>query len=296
MLTMMVFMSRRHGTFTLLMSFMLAAAGCNYQLHASDSSNVARGLRFVAHNAAFDAFFADLHDEQITMLQLPEQERKLRTDLASDLKLSDSATTTVLAERAAAIAQGLTVQGTTLKLDVEGYNAVDEADTAAQMRVNGTLDVENLKFAEAITRAARSELKLLARLNAKEQTLQRLAARAAVLEAETDRTFATSDPKVLEEVHRNLSDAKLLLVLMEERRLDLAVDAHRTVERLATVVTTNPALGASNEAPLVTFVKQEPPREKAVIRKTGGGPATPIRGAASKSPQETNAPAADFEP
>jgi hypothetical protein len=292
----MVFMSRRHGTITLLISLMLGAAGCNYQTRAADPSNVARGLRFVSHNTAFDAFFADLHDEQIAMLQLPEQERKLRKDLASDLKLSDSATTTVLAERAAVIAQGLSVQGTSLKLDVEGYIAVDEADTAAQMRVSGTLDGENLKFAEAITRAARSELKLLARLNAKEQSLQRLAARAAVLEAETDRTFAASDAKITEEVHRNLSDARLLIALMDERRLDLAVDARRTVERLATVVTTNPALGGSNEAPLVTFVKPEPPRDRSVIRKPGGGPATPVRGAASKSPQETNAPAADFEP
>jgi hypothetical protein len=292
----MVFMSLRLGTIPLLMSLMLAAAGCNYPTHTADPSNVARGLRFVSHNSAFDAFFADLHDEQITMLQLPEQERKYRKELASDLKLSDSATTTVLAERAAVIAQSLGVQGTTLKLDVEGYIAVDEADTAAQMRVSGTLDGENLRFAEAITRAARSELKLLARLNAKEQSLQRLAARAAVLEAETDRTFATSDPKVIEEVHRNLSDAKLLIALMDERRLDLAVDARRTVERLATVVTTNPALGAPNEAPLVAFVKQEPPKDKSVTRKSGGGPATPVRGAASKSPQETNAPAADFEP
>ncbi len=100
----------------------------------------------------------------------------------------------------------------------------------------------------------------------------------------------------MEEVHRNLSDARLMLVLMEERRLDLAVDAHRTIERLATAVTTNPALGAANEAPLVTFVKQEPPRDKSLIRKPGGGPASPVRGAAPKSPQETNAPAADFEP
>jgi hypothetical protein len=36
-----------------------------------------------ASTAAFDALFADLHDGQIAM-QLPEQERKLRKDLASD--------------------------------------------------------------------------------------------------------------------------------------------------------------------------------------------------------------------
>ncbi len=292
----MIFMALRHGTFVLLLSLIFTGSACHYRGPASDPTPVARGLRFISHNAAFDSFFADLHDEQLAMLQLPEQERKLRKDLASELKVADSATTTVLAEQSTVIAQGLLVQGTALKLDVEGFNAVDEADTAAQMRVSGTLDGENLRHAESITRTARSELKLLARLNAKEQSLQRLAARAAILEAETDRAFAASDSTQIESVHRNLSDAKLLIALMDERRLDLAVDARRTVERLANAVTTNPALGASNEPPLVTFVKPEPSKDKATNRKPGGGPATTARGGASKSSPETNAPAADFEP
>ena len=287
----------RHGTFILLISLIFAGSACHYRAPVGDPTDVARGLRFVSHNATFDTYFADLHDEQMSMVQLPEEERKMRKDLAVELKVADGATTTVLAERAATVAQGLSAQGTTLKLEVEGFNAVDEADTAAQMRVNGTLDGDNLKFAESITRAARSELKLLAHLNAKEQTLQRLAARAAVLDADVDRAFAAADSKQMETVHRNLSDAKLLIALMDERRLDLAVDARRTVERLASVVTTNPALGASNEPPLVTFVRPEPPRDRALNRiKPGGGPATSVRGAASKSSPEANAPAADFEP
>lgn len=293
---MKISMSLRHISIGFLCSLLALGTACNRYLPSGDPTNVARGLRFVSHNAAYDAFFADLHDEQLAMLQLPEQERKLRKDLATDLKIADGATTTVLAERAATIAQGLLTQGTTLKLDVEGYNAVDEADTAAQMRVSGTLDGENLKFAESITRAARSELKLLARLNAKEQTLQRLAARAAILETEADRTFAAADSKQLEAVHRNLGDARLSIALMDERRLDLAVDARRTIERLANVTTTNPALGAANEPPLVSFVRTEPPRDKGLNRvKPGGGPAPAVRGGASKSPQEANAPP-DFEP
>jgi hypothetical protein len=293
---MMISMSLRHFTIGLFCSFLLGATACHSQPPSNDPTAVARGLRFVSHNAAFDAFFADLHEEQLAMLQLPEQERKLRKDLATDLKVADGATTMVLAERAAAIAQGLSAQGTTLKLDVEGYNAVDEADTAAQMRVNGSLEGENLKFAEAIARTARSELKVLAQLNAKEQTLQRLAARATILESEADRAFAAADSKQLEAVHRNLSDARLLIALMDERRLDLAVDVRRTVERLASEVTTNPTLGASNEPPLVTFVKTEPPKERSPNRaRTGGGPATPVRGGATKSAPEANAPP-DFEP
>ena len=292
---MMDFMLLRHGTVVLLCSLLVSGTACQRHSPANNPTPVARGMRFISHNAAFDTFFADLHDEQLAMVQLPEQERKLRKDLATDIKVADGATTTVLAERAAAIAQGLLTQGTTLKLEVEGYNAVDEADTSAQMRVSGTLDGENLKIAESITRATRSELKLLARLNGKEQTLQRLSARGAILEAEADRAFAGADNKQLEAVRRNLSDARLSIALMNERRLDLAVEARRTIERLATVVTTNPALGASNEPPLVTFVKPEAPKEKAVIRKSGGGPATPVRGGATKSAPEANSPP-DFEP
>lgn len=290
-------MSLRHGTVSLILSALFAVSACHNHGPASDPTPVARGLRFVSHNPAFDTFFADLHDEQLSMLQLPDAERKIRKDLAQDLKMTDnSATAMVLSERAAAIAQSLMSQGTALKLDVEGLNAVDEADTSAQMRVSGNLDGENLRFAEAITRAARAELKLLSHLNAKEQTLQRLAARAAVLEAETDRSFA-SDSKLQESVHRNLSDARILIALIDERRLDLAVDARRTVERLSSGVTTNPALGSGNEPPLVTFVRPEPPRERSSVRGTGrvgGGAATPARGAATKSPPETSSQ--DFEP
>ncbi len=291
----MIFMSLRHMLVALLCSIPLLCAACYRPSHASDPTPVARGLRFVSHNAAFDAFFADLHDQQLAMVKLPDQERQLRKDLATELKVPDGATTTVLAERATAIAQTLLTQGTALKLDVEGTNAVDEADTSAQMRVNGSLDGENLKFAEAIARAARSELKLLARLNAMEPALQRLAARAAILESETDRTFAASDAKEVEAVHRNLSDARLLIALMDERRLDLAVDARRTVERLVSAVTTNPTLGAPNEPPLVTFVKPEPARDRSLNRsKPGASPAPAVRGGANKSPQDANPP--DFEP
>jgi hypothetical protein len=288
-------MSLRHGTVLALISLLLAVTACRPPGPASDPTAVARGLRFVSHNAAYDSFFADLHDEQLAMLRWPQQERNLRKDLAAELKVPDGATTTLLAERASVIAHGLSVQGTTLKLDVEGFDAVDEADTAAQMRVSGPLDGENLKFAEAVARAARSELKLLAHLNALEQSLQRLAAHAAILEAETDRAFAAGGPKQTEMVHRNLSDARLLIALMDERRLDLAVDTRRTVERVATAVTTNAALGAANEPPLVTFVKPEPPKDRAAKgNRPGGGPAT-TRGGATKSPQEASQPA-DFEP
>jgi len=287
-------MLSRHGTVCLLISALFAASACHSRGPATDPTPVARGMRFVSHNTAYDTFFADLHEEQLSMLQLPQSERKVRKDLAQDIKVIDSATTAVIAERASAIAQALLAQGTTLNLDFEGLNAVDEADTSAQMRVAGTLDGENLRFAEAITRAARAELKLLAKLNGKEQNLQRLAARATMLDAEADRAFA-SDSKVQESVHRNLSDARLLIALMDEKRLDLAVDARRTVERLASGVTTNPALGAGNEPPLVTFVRSEPKDRASTRSKLGGGSATPARGAASKSPSEAN-PAPDFEP
>lgn len=290
-----VSMLSRHRNASLLISLLLALSACHQTRPANETTPVARGLRFVSHNPAFDMFFADLHEEQLSMLQLPEDERKVRKNLAQDLKIADNtATAMVLSERAKAIAQAVLAQGTALKLDIEGINAVDEADTSAQMRVSGNLDGENLRFAEAITRAARAELKLLAHLNAKEQTLQRLAARASILEAETDRTFA-SDSKIEEAVHRNLSDARILIAIMDERRFDLAVDARRTVERLSSGVTTNPNLGLSNEPPLVTFVRPEPPKEHAPVRaKSGGGAAAPARGAASKSPPEASGQ--DFEP
>ena len=96
-------------------------------------------------------------------------------------------------------------------------------------------------------------------------------------------------------MHRNLSDARILIAIMDERRFDLAVDARRTVERLSSGVTTNPNLGSSNEPPLVTFVKPEPPKERAPVHvKSGGGAAAPARGAASKSSSEANGQ--DFEP
>jgi len=92
----------------------------------------------------------------------------------------------------------------------------------------------------------------------------------------------------------------LLISMMDEKRLDLSVEARRTVERLASAVTTNAALGAPNEPPLITFVRPPPPdstinKDRPSTRKTGGGPAA--RGGNTKSPTEAGTtPAADFEP
>ncbi|GEM_PF-2644557 len=288
----------RHGISCLLMSVSLALSGCHASRSTMEPTAVARGLRFVSRNAAFDAFFSDLHHFQIDMLALPDRERNHRKELAKELKVEQGATANVLAERAQSIAQAIASHGTTLKLDIEGLEAVDEADTSAQMRVSGTLEGDSLHFAEAVTRTARAELKLLAHLNARGQSWQRLAARAAVLDGELERAFADEDPKHVEQVRRNLSDAKLLISMMDERRLDLAAEARRTVERLAASVTTNAALGSPNEPPLVTFVKPppDPSKERSSTRRSGGSPA--LRGAAPKSPPETtSAPAAaDFEP
>lgn len=292
-------MSLHRGTFYLLVTLSLTALDCSPHRHASEPTPVARGLRFVSHNAAFDAFFADLHDAQLDMLSLPEREVVFRKSLALELKVEEGATTNVLAEKAAAIAKDIAAKGTSLKLDIEGLEAVDEADTSAQMRVSGSLESDNIHFAEAVTRTARSELKLLAHLNAKSQSLHRLASRAGVLEDEVDRAFSDKDPKLLEQVRRNLSDARLLISEMDDKRVDLSVEARRTVEHLATAVTTNPALGAPNEPPLITFVRPPPPdptlsKDKPSARKTGGGPAA--RGGNTKSPAEAGGTPADFEP
>lgn len=290
-------MSLRRGIMQLVTVLTLATAGCHLNRHPAEPTQVARGLRFVSNNAAFDAFFADLHEAQLDMLRMPELERSYRKDLAKVLKIDEGATAALLAEHANTVAQALATKGTTLKLDTEGVEAVDEADTSAQMRVNGNLDGDNLHIAESITRTARSELKLLAHLNAKGQSLQRLAERAAILEDEADRAFAGSDSAKLDLVHRNLSDAKLLISLMDEKRVELSLEARRIVERLAFAVTTNPALGAPNEPPLVTFVKAapNPDKEKANKAKPGGAPANP-RGGTTKSPTEAAGPSTDFEP
>ena len=293
-------MSLHRGTLHLFLLLSLTALDCSPHRQASEPTQVARGLRFISHNAAFDAFFADLHDAQLDMLSLPERELNFRKSLAGELKVEEGATTNVLTEKAAALAKDIAAKGTSLKLDIEGLEAVDEADTSAQMRVSGSLESDHIRFAEAVTRTARSELKLLAHLNAKNQSLQRLASRAAILEGEVERAFSDKDSKLLEQVHRNLSDARLFISMMDEKLLDLSVEARRTVERLATAVTTNAALGAPNEPPLITFVRPPPPdptinKDRSGARKTGASPAA--RGGNTKSPTEAGStPAADFEP
>lgn len=272
------------------------SSGCLPRKAPAEPTPVARGLRFSSHNAAFDAFFADLHDLQVQMMSLPERERNLRKELAQALKIDDGATTNLLSERAGTMAQGFRTKGAQLKLDIEGLEAVDEADTSAQMRVSGSLDPDGLHYAEAITRTVRAELKLLARLNALQQTLQRMSARSNVLEGEVERAFA-SDPARAPEVRRNLGDSKLMISMMDEKRVDLAVEVRRVVERLASAATTNATLAAPNEAPLVTFVKAE--REKDASRNTGRSkPPAPAatRTPSARSPAEKPAAPTDFEP
>lgn len=273
---------------SLLATALLALApACNRQ--AQRPTQVAAGLRFVAQEASFDAFFSELFDLQLLLAAAPADERQLRVTLASSLGVTDGTTPGLLAERVATRSLELKDKGLQLRLEIEGWDAVDPADTSAQTRVVGTLDDAGRKTVEAVTLATRGELALMARLRRARSSVELLNSRAMALEPLVEGTFV-NQPAHLESVRRNLDDTKRVLPLLASRAATLAEESKRFASRLATALTTHPQLSTSPTPPLVTSepARALPPRPA----PARGGPARP----AAKPKPASAAPSSDFEP
>ncbi|MGE5786812.1 MAG: hypothetical protein ACM3ZE_19620, partial [Myxococcales bacterium] len=196
------------------------------------TSRVQEGQLYQSGHSEFDGLFRELHGLQQTLFGASEEERQYRRALAGALKLEDGATRQALADSVQKLASSLDPKKIRVRLDVEGIDADDEADTMAQAKVVGALDEEAQEFIEATALAARNELKFAARLRRAQKRLEHLAHHAAALDPWVDTTFGGQGQAKVVEVRRNLEDARRQFPLLTVRAAELSDEARRTVQRL----------------------------------------------------------------
>lgn len=215
------------------------------------TSRVQEGQLYQSGHSEFDGLFRELHGLQQALSSAPDEERQYRRALASALKLEDGATRQALADKVQAQASAFDTKRIRVRLDVDGIDADDEADTMAQAKVVGALDEDAQKFIEATAMATRNELRFAARLRRAQKRLEHLAHHSAALDPWIETTFGGQGPTKVAEVRRNLDDARRQFPLLTVRAAELADEARRTVQKLVLALTTDPSLGNGKEPPLI---------------------------------------------
>jgi hypothetical protein len=256
---------------------------------------VQNGHLYQSGQSEFDGVFRELHDVQALLAGAPEEERQLRKTLATTISVEEGASPQSLADKVADKAAELATKKIRIKLDLEGLEADDEADTMAQAKLVGTLDDPSRKFVEASALAARQELKFAARLRRAQKRIEHLANHAAALDPWVDSTFGGQGAAKTAEVRHNLDDARRQFPLLTVRAAELAEESRRTVQKLAVALTNDASIGSAKEPPLIAPVEAPPPPPPRKARPTAAAPNAPAKKPAA-APKAPEGGGADFEP
>jgi hypothetical protein len=256
---------------------------------------VQNGQLYVSGQTEFDGLFRELNDIQLQLHGANDEERSIRKSLAKALAMDDGATRQLLTDKVNEFATALAGKKIRLKLEVEGLDADDAADTMAQTKVIGSLDGEAQTRVESTTLAARQELRFAAQLRHTQKRLERLAQHAAALEPWVDSTFAQQGQTKVAEVKRNLGDARQQFPLLSLRASSLAEEARRTVQRLSAALTTDASIGSLKELPLIAPTEPPPAAPKRQPQRAASGSA-PAKKPAAPAPKNSDATTPDFEP
>jgi hypothetical protein len=238
--------------------------------------------------------FHELHELQQLLSGAAEEERQIRKVFATTIALDSGATRQLLADTVAAKASEFHAKKLRVKLDLEGLDASDEADTMAQAKVLGTLDDETRRLVEATTLATRNELRFAARLRRAQKRLEHLTHHASALDPWLDSTFGGQGPTKVSEVRRNLDDARRQFPLLTVRATEFADEARRTAQKLAHALTTDPSLASDREPPLIAPLETSTGATKPRPRAPSGS--VPIIKKPAAPPKATESGGADFEP
>jgi len=303
---------------------LLALPGC-FVFGSTGPSRVGQGKKYTSGDPTFDEFFVTLHGHQVDMAKAPGMEKEIRKRLASDLKMEQGVSGALLTKKVGKVASQLADAGTGLKLEVPDKvddEAADEDDDVPSKASPVSLKTAGREpqgdeqvFVKAVERAARSEFKLLARMDKRKRQLEKLKGTIMALDAQVDSTFRLGGPKKKSEVRKNLQDANTLIPLMIARADDVGGNARKFLKKLEEVASTDkgqfavplpppavpvepseqlPAPAAPTTGPATA---PTPPQEELPAEKTKGKPkpAKPPPKAPAGGPAATPAPK-DFEP
>ena len=124
--------------------------------------------------------------------------------------------------------------------------------------VGRELQGDEQAFVKAVERAARSEFKLLARMERRKKQLEKLKATSVALDAQVDSTFRLGGPKKKSEVRKNLQDANTLIPLMIARADDVGGNSKKFLKKLEEVANTDKGQFAAPSPPPAVPVEPEP--------------------------------------
>jgi hypothetical protein len=286
------FAQRRCAAWTLIfIGFALFGSGC--RLNNPPPTRIESGLRYQSGQVEYDTFFNEFHTRQVELYQAPDEERNLRREFSTKVEVAAGMTAQAIIDVIVERAKKLANDKIYLRLKVEGYTAEDEIDTMVQSSVQGTLDDSSKVFVESATLLARQELRHAAKLRKLNKQLRRLVIQEQSLEPSVDATFSGQGEAKVDEVRRNLLSTKRSLPVMSLQAAEQAESATQFVQKLATSLTTEPAVQeTTNDPPLIAPTPQKRSKASPPQRRVPSGTATKPK--PSAVPKATGS--GDFEP
>jgi hypothetical protein len=262
----------------------LLEPGCFF--FGSGPSAVGQGRQYESGDRQYDEFFTLLYQLQVDLGRAPDQEKKIRTDLAAALQLQD-ASPSELGKRIKKQTEQIAGAGTGLKVQLN-EDADDDDEARAEIQTVGkTLTPQDEKVVRVIERAARDELTLMVRMKKSDRQLDKLRADVMTLMQQADARFRKSVGKK-KEVEKNLEDAQQLMPLMSTRAREVAQTAKVFIKQLEDAAHTDDG----------SFAAPPPPPEPEFEEEDAGPPPPPPKGSkpAPAPKKKPTGPAADFEP
>jgi len=227
-----------------------------------------------------------LYQLQLDLGKAPEEEKKIRTDLATALQLQEEPLPASLGKKIKKQAEQIAAAGTGLKVQLN-EDADDDDEARAEIQTVGkTLTPQDDKVVRAVERAARDALALMVRMKKSDRQLDKLRADTMTLMQQADARFRKSVSKK-GEVKKNLEDAQQLLPLMSTRAREVAETAKRLIKQIEDSAHTDDG----------SFAPPPPPPEPEFEEEDAGAPPPPpAKGSKPAPKKKPTGPAADFEP
>jgi hypothetical protein len=292
--------------------------GCG-ALNVNKPSTVAQGKYYSSGEARYDEFFISLYWMQVAMADAPRVPETERLALARALSLPPQADTSAIADRLREEAQKLAHVGVHLRLD---QNPAPDKFAQASVTLRSNARPKDDPSAAVFVQVEQSGTNLLRSIDDMtqgEENLGKLEPKAAALSAGADAAFAETHFGKLDEVKKNLADARQLIPLMHTRAADVRHASEALLLELSKAVNTDdgslgPAPAAAGaephaEGPKAPDTSKKPaaakphPKPKPAGAAPSAAPAarpkpSPDSDAPAPPPKPSKAPPAprDFEP
>lgn len=279
--------------------FALGAAPACAVFGGSKPSTVAQGKYYASGDPHYDEFFIALYRMQVKMADAPHTPDSERAALAQALALPPQSDRAAIGARLREETQTLSHAGVHLRLD---KNPAKDKLTPASTTLRSSAPLKDQPNAALLAQVEQSGTNLARALDdatQSEQILSELLPQAISLDTGADAAFAGTHFGKLNEVKKNLADARQLIVLMRSRASAALHTSEELLVELTQAVDTDdgslgPALAEAGAEPHADAAKVPDASKKARPKaKPLGAAAAPGPASARPKPAPAAAPAPD---